>query len=479
MEDKDMSKATQEEWLEAYKKGIDKWAFAFGFGSGGGAEESEHGVLNSEYSKEDFIQWMANPDGNKDLITEMSRFFYGVSPAYGNTIRRHAEILTLDYDMFPNFRVKEEDLDDKTMEQIYKAQDFSKSFIEKVVNKPKVREIIKAVLKEGSYCGYLMGNKKEMFIQTLPRGYARFAGMVGDGLPMVEFNFEYFDDKEDRLQYYPKEFKTLHNKSKKDAENKWMILDSKHSICILSEEDDHTFPPFIGMIPHLLEEEEMIDLIKKHARLDAIRMVAQIGEVDNVGNPLIDPGLMQLFQQELKEAFGGDVAVANTLFDIKPVEFSSSGDNNSQKNGLDFLTKQKESSSGMSGALIGDSEITTEAGLTINYYTMIATSMAIVEKIELWMNYQLRQKASPKKFPFKMQFIPVGNYVKTSDFNRKNDIFALGGLLGQATSSIGVNSLDYENALILEKAQKTKESLIVPQSTHTQSGKAGRPAEDE
>ena len=439
------------------------------FGGNSSDKSNRNTALSGDYTIESLADYFKDPDGNASAITDMSRFFAVANSLYGGTIRKHKDLMRLDYVVYPDFFIDVDNITDNEIDDIIKGEFYSNQWLSKVANKPTIRDIMRAVITDSSYYGYYIDkDKKNPFIQPLPRGFCR-EGVRVNGLLSVEFNFSFFDNNEDSLDLFPAEFKTLYRKYAKNSDLQWAQLNPDNAFCIIYEENDHNYPPFISMIGDIMDEDEIFNLIKRQMRADAVRLIAQIGEVDEqTGMPLIDPDLMFTFANMIKAVVGDDVSVASTLFDLKPIEFKSNTDNSNKNPALQHAQDKIISGSSLSNAMLGG-DLSNETALMINYYNMIDFNMSILEKIELWINKKLSQVAKPKKYPFKIMYLPKTNYTKPDDLSSEMSLLSIGGSLQTSVANSGQSEHIYTSLLRLEKIKNAKEMLVVPTSMHTTS----------
>lgn len=441
---------------------------------------------NSKYSKEDLETYVSNLDRYSNKFREISDFFYVSNGLYKNIVNSFTNLATLDNVILPSSKTIERSEDKSYGTYFDKVNNYADS----VNIKMTTRSILKNVAKYGAYIGYERSDASEFYFQPLPLDFCRIKYRIGNEY-QLEFNFKYFDkffNKED-LDFawlmYPKEFKGLYNKYKKDTKSRnpeWQILDIKRTVCILAEEDEPNFiPMFSGMFESILANEEVKDLIQLGQKLDISKLVIQTVPTDKDGNITMPKEMVQFFHEQLKKILPEGANGLTTALNIESVPFA-----NQNQTKQDLLAKSERGvfiSSGFSSSMFADNGGHT--GLQMNVEVVTANIFATLEKIENAFNRKFKNVANTKTYEFKLKFFRTTNVNIGDNFERAYKLLAIGGAITPLYSLLGFDAETYSTLLQVENQLKVKDLLIVPQSMHTQNAdgssdsKVGNPEKDE
>ena len=119
----------------------------------------------------------------------ISDFFYAASGIYQTVCNYFAFLYRYDWMIYPE-NLKKNAKSEKVIEEYQKLLGYlDNSYIKKICG-----EIALKVVKYGCYYGYIVQGEKSIQIQELPADYCRTRYSVS-GMPVIEFNMAFFDDK--------------------------------------------------------------------------------------------------------------------------------------------------------------------------------------------------------------------------------------------------------------------------------------------
>ena len=179
-------------------------------------------VLPSQYcTKEGILRALA--EKNYSALRAISDHFYDMSGIYRRVCNYLAELYRYDWYVAPEVLVDEIN-EDKLVSDFNKTLNFlDNSYLKKMCG-----DIALKVVKYGCYYGYIIESKDRIILQELPAEYCRCL-YHSEGLPVVEFNMAFFDDRfpdadyrEKILKMFPEEFAKgykLYKKRKLEAES--------------------------------------------------------------------------------------------------------------------------------------------------------------------------------------------------------------------------------------------------------------------
>jgi len=131
----------------------------------------------------------------------ISDFFYAASGIYQSVCNYFAYLYRYDWYIYPE-NVKESAKSDKVIEEYVKLLTYlDGTYIKKICG-----DIALKVVKYGCYYGYIIDTPKGAQLQELPFEYCRSL-YSASGMPVVEFNMAFFDEKFADLNYRMKVLK--------------------------------------------------------------------------------------------------------------------------------------------------------------------------------------------------------------------------------------------------------------------------------
>ena len=288
-------------------------------------------------------------------LREISNYFFFSSGIYQRLCRYMAYLYRYDWFVTP-VRYDTNIKDEKVIDGWYKVT----RFLDNSDLKKNFGEIALKVIKDGCYYGYAIQQKNAVYIQELPLEYCRSRYKL-NGVPVVEFNIKYFDDKfvdvayrEKVLKLFPTEFRKAYLSYKKGTLPKdsrtddagWFVLTG---IAIKFNLNGSDVPLFTAVIPKLLDLEDAQDLDKKRMAQQLLRLVIQEMPLDKNFDPVFDIPEIQAFHNNAVQMVGDGVGISvlTTLADVK-VEDLSDHSNMSSADQLEKIERGVYNEAGVS-----------------------------------------------------------------------------------------------------------------------------------
>lgn len=272
---------------------------------------------------------------NKDIdeLRAISDYFYNTNGVYQKACNYLAKLYRFDWYVVPEIYGKRENEDeDKIVKDFIKVLRYLDNSNVKQFCGDKALEVI----KYGAYYGYKVETKKGVMVQDLPIKYCRSRFKTG-GVPAIEFDMKFFDDKflrtEERikvLKLFPPEFKKgyeLYRKHRLEVEHYgdlhgWYMLDPKYAIKFSLDNDD--LPFFINAIPAILDLEAAQDLDRRKQMQKLLKIIVQKLPRDKNGDLIFDvdeaADLHNNAVTMLRNAVGVDVLT--TFADVEHIDLS-------------------------------------------------------------------------------------------------------------------------------------------------------------
>lgn len=460
---------TGEELFKRYEKlGRNTFASIGGLSSSRGKRRT----LSDSFTKEDVQKWFTDPDAYIKELRDLSRYLYVSKGIYYTAINFYTNLPTLDYNIIPTFF----DFDESNKDKILRSKQEVSNYCDDILDKSSVRSIIKAVLKDGSYYGYERKAGKSYYMQRLLNDYCREGSLV-NGLPSIEFDFTFFDGQEDKLESYDVEFKKKYTayKNSKGNDLRWQRLDHTKSICIPLESDDFNFPSLTGIFDDLMDLDDYYKYMKETTALDTEKVVVQKPSMNQeTGEMLVEPDVVQFFQNALASVFDDRFKVVSTPFELDTIDFTKNKMSNSGFDGVEKMKTATWNGTGISKPVFGETD--SASGLKVNYEINASYVFSIIEKLEKWLRQRLLTIGT-KKYGFKVEFLRTTNVYRKDTFDMHYKLLSVGGALSPLISSMGMNPESYIRILQMENLEGVKDHLRIPESMFTQSGssEAGSP----
>lgn len=387
---------------------------------------------------------------NYDLkaMREISNFFYRVSGIYARIVRYMAFLYRYDWYVTPyayDKNYKASKLEDGFNKCLMTLDNFG---VKKVLG-----EIALETLKNGCYYAYKVPTQKKMTLQELPQDYCR-SRFSQNGVPVVEFNMRYFDDKFGTVQQrmamlklFPKEFSkgyVLYKKGKLPPQfsgdiSGWYMLDPKMTLKFTVNGED--YPPFISVIPLLIDLDEAQAIDKQRSLQKLIRIVIQKMPFDKNGDLIFDLDEAQQLHnnavQMLADTIG--VKVLTTFADVDVEDMAE--DSSTKTDDLERVERQVYNEAGMSLNLFNT---TGNTALEKSIMNDEATMYNLLLQFEDFLNSLIEPyNTNPKKVCYKVQLLTttIYNYKELSKLYKEQTQLGYSKMLpqialGQSQSSI-------------------------------------------
>ena len=370
--------------------------------------------INPELADKDNVLRAINNYDLK-LMREISLYFYRTSGIYSRLVRYMAFMYR--YDSFLTPYVNGDNIKtEKVLDGFYKGLNILDNF--KV--KKTLGEIALQVVKQGCYYGYKVPTATGIVLQELPADYCRVRFKRGNK-PVVEFNMKFFDenfrDMEQRvkiLKMFPKEFSkgyVLYRQGKlpplfQGDTVGWYMLDPEQTVKFTVNGED--YPPFISVIPLILDLEAAQDLDRQKTMQRLLKIVIQKIPLDKNGELLFDIDEIQQLHNNavmmLARAIGVDVL---TSFADVSVE-DMSDDSSVQTDDLERVERQLYNEAGVSQL-----QFNSDGNIALNNSILNdeATMYNMLLQFEDFLNELLEPlNKNPKKLQYKVQLLTTTIY---------------------------------------------------------------------
>lgn len=361
-------------------------------------------------------------------IRSLSKYFFQTNGVYARAVRYLADIYKYDFLLYPNLDLDLE-MTDEFSDKILKKFNVLLEHFDNSAIQLMCRKWANTVCIEGCYYGYICDDVNDkLVVQDLPVDFCR-SRFLYKGMPLVEFNVQYFDKvtsdqkyREKLLGLFPEEFQVGYRKykaGKLPAEEQgddagWILLDMNRSFKFNFNDED--IPPFLYAIPDIIGLDEVEDLEKEKLLQQIQKILIQKFELDQNGQiPFTMKELQQLNQNAVDmvgDAVG--VSVLSTVAEVSLEDLATSSGTESQNN-LEAAQNSVYNALGISANLFNtDGNLALEKSIIIDE----AYIKPLLLQFEQFFNRYLEWKFNKKDLKFRMKML-LTSIFNSSDMSSK------------------------------------------------------------
>lgn len=437
-------------------------------------------TFHKNFSKDDVMQWMANPQKFEKQLRKLSRFLYDTSSHYKRLVQYFATMLTFDYYVEP-YGMTDFEPTPELIESVQKKYINIVNYLEVLNLKHEFLKVCERAWIDDVAYYYEYKMKDSYFLMNLNPDYCEISG-IEDGSLTFSFDFTFFNAYPKELDRYADEFKTKYELYKKDKKNyRWQEIDPSKSLCIkIAESVDYPIAPFCGIFEEVYSVEDYKALKLAKTELENyLLLVAKIpylkesGAANNFAleiNKAIE--YFDLMMGSLPDQVGG---LLSPFESVEPVKVDK---NDKDTDKVSEAQKSLYDAAGVSQLLFNS----TGTGAAITKSILVDESVAfkVLRQFERWINKKLKDEN--KIIKFRVQFLDVTRYSQNDYIKNLKESSSLGlpvklkynAAIGQSPSS-AIHMEFLENS-VLNIVDKWKPLL----SSFTQSGEeGGNPGIDE
>ena len=429
-------------------------------------------------TKENVLRAMNN--GDLEQMRSISNYFYKISGIYSRLCRYMAYLYKYDWFVTPyieqcvglldtNAGLYDSTEDQAANEKVRKKQftNFFKilKFLDEFEVKRFCGKIALKVIRNGCFYGYLISQNNKVVVQQLLPKYCR-SGLQKNNRPVVEFDMRFFDnyykDTQQRmrvLNLFPKEFKKGYELYKKKKLPKafpgdsgsWYLLDYRCTIKFNLNDND--YPPFLSVIPYIIDLDAAQDLDKKRMAQKLLKIIIQKMPLDKNGDLVFDIDEAQQLHNNAVNMLGRAIGI-DVLTTFADVDVADMADKGNQSN-IDELEKVERTVYNEAG--VSQMQFNSDSNTALNNSILNDESSMydLLLQFESFLNLLLQPfNKSPKKCYYKAQFLntTIYNYKEVSKLYKEQMQVGFSKMLpqvalGQTQSSILANAY-FENDIL-------------------------------
>ena len=423
--------------------------------------------VDSTLTKQSILQAIKNSDISK--LREISNFFYKSSGIYARLCRYMAFLYKYDWFITPYIEelqglldsdsgISDDDQVDEKEEKRKKKifSDFFKvlKFFDEFEIKRFCGKVALKVVINGCFYGYLVPQGNKVVVQELIPEFCRSRFSINNR-PVVEFDMRFFDtyyrDTEQRMQVlnaFPKQFKKgyqLYKKGKlkplkKGDTPSWYILDYRSTIKFNLNDND--YPPFIAVIPYILDLDAAQDLDRKKMAQKLLKIIIQKMPLDKNGDLVFDIDEAQQLHNNAVRMLGKAIGI-DVLTTFAEVDVADMSDKSNQSN-IDELEKVERTVYNEAG--VSQMQFNSDSNTALNNSILNDESSMydLLLQFESFLNLLLEPfNKSPKRCYYRAQFLntTIYNYKEVSKLYKEQMQIGFSKMLpqvalGQTQSSI-------------------------------------------
>ena len=402
----------------------------------------------------------------------LSEYFARTNGIYARAIRYLADIYRFDYIVYPNLDLDIE-LNESTQKKTLKRfneilEHFDASPIQSLSRKWAIQ-----ICLVGVYYGYIAEDINDrLVIQDLPVDFCR-SRFMHRGKKVVEFNVKYFEKitkdekyREQILNLFPEEirvgyYKYLQGKLKAEVQGDeagWIILDLNRAFKFNFYDND--IPPFLFVIPSLLNLAEVQDLEKEKLLQELQKILVQTFELDKNGQIPFTMTELQRLNQNAIDMVGDAVGVSvlSTIADVHLEDLAP-------ENGKDSTDNiQAAEASAYNDMGVSTNLFNTDGNLALE--KSILTDAAFVKQLllqyEVFFNEYIIWKfnKNKSKFRFKMLDTTIFNYIDIS--NTYKDLTKIGYSRFLPAAALGHSQKEVTSMAKLEQQIMELDNFMLP-----------------
>lgn len=295
--------------------------------------------------------------------------------------------------------------------------------LEKMNLKHEFSKIAKVLPYQDVFCGLIMENDTDYFIQKLDLNICKLY-QIQDGIYNFAINLSSISAS--NLNAYPDYVREAYIDFYDGKIDKWYVPEYDKQICIkLNNQWIYPYPIMVSLVSDILDLDVYKKLKLQSARTDNYKAIMIQVPIDKskVDKPLLTPPTLEVFAEINKENMPNDVGLVYTLGeDAEAINFKDSS--NSRNNVADAVD-DIYNSSGVSKELYNGSSSGTALTLSVENDSSIA--YGVYRQLERWVNRIIKNsKYNKSTYKFYFYLLDATIYNRDTVCKRYKDAITLG-----------------------------------------------------
>ena len=435
-------------------------------------------VTYTQYDKENYRNYIQNPQRNEKSLRDMSQFLARVSMPYERLLRYISDI----YSFYWNLTPKIDPLEKPDSNELITKYTEMCNVIENLHLPVEMRNVIYFTIRYGVFYGYIYEDDNSIFIHRLNPDYCKPVSIEA-GVFNFAFDFSYFKKYPEALETWDPEFKTMYNAYERDNTNmRWQILSPEKTICMKARPDlDENIPLFVGIFEALLDLIDARTLQRNKDIIQNYKLIVQKipyfegGSAKDLDDFRLRLETVQKFAQQLLDSVPEAVGVATTPMEVDTIDFKPDDNSN------DLISTSMKSVFDDSGVsqLLFNSHTTGSTGVDMSVKIDTSLAYSYAQYLELWVKRFISYRTSSVDFNFEILDVHIFNKDAAVDRELKLAQSGVPNKMKLAASS-GMSPVE-----VISNQQWENEYLqihmnwIPLQTSYTLSSDSGRPENGE
>lgn len=347
--------------------------------------------------------------------------------------------------------------------------------------KHEFAKIMKVIPYQDIYCGLIMENQSDFFIQQINYKICKLQ-QVQDGLYNFIINLSAINPR--KLNAYPDYVQQAYldyregNKNE-DVVGNWYYPPADKQICVkLNCQWTFPYPLLIPLIRDILDLDVYKKLKLQSARTDNYKAIAVEVPIDSstIDKPLLTPETLSIFAEINRESMNDDIGLIHTLgAEGKAINFK---DSSNTRNNVADAVNELYNSSGETKELFNGSSSGTAVTLSVENDSGIV--YGLYRQFERWVNRYIKiRKYNKTTYKFHFYLLDITIFNRDTVSSRYKDAISFGtpvidkylATLDMTPSRVLGSYIVHEN--IFDYVNKFKP--LATSYTSSASGEAGRP----
>ncbi|HPE08193.1 MAG TPA: hypothetical protein PLT28_00475 [Saprospiraceae bacterium] len=427
-------------------------------------QSTKQNVTYKRYTKEEILDAMKAPSttASAKLLRDASIYMYDASSQYRRLIDYFAGLPLWAYVLSPVSYTRKKSNDSAFGKQYIKVSDK----VESMNLKHELHKALKITLREGILYGVIWSTPTSFCIQRINPDYCTITSQL-DGTWVYSVDMSKI--RENQLEFYPPEFKTMYENYSVRKESKWQEVPSAISFCLKADETTVTYsiPPWCSCLPLLYDIETYKALQETKSKIENYKLLAMhIPVHDHV--PEVDWPIAEKYFRQMGNALPDYVGSVISPLEIKDFNFEKSGAINS----IDIVSRAEEQywfTTGTSPLLHGSKTADNAGTLNLSIRSDEEIIRPLMVQAERLVNRLLKNDTATLKF--KISFLPatVFNQKELIAYYKEAATLGLPGAKSAYAAILGISPMELEglNYLELDLMGLTEENLHPLKSGYT------------
>lgn len=400
----------------------------------------------TQYSKKEILEIIAT--GSIEQYKYLSeRFFYGNS-FYMRLLSYYATVNNYDYLIIPHSNSNTEPKKN-FVDNYYKVLNFT----DKMNIKNFAQNCMLQALIYGAYYGVITKKTENEFLYIdLPPIYCNTLFKNDKGQPLIQFDLTFFDsiynedDRESALRMFPPIVSKAYKDFKKGKiQTNFITFSEDISICF---NFPNNIPPFLSVIPSIIDFEEVNDLEIKKIKRGIKKIVTQTVGHTNDGTLIFEP-------EEAEEMHKGavrlladdeDVSVLTSFLDTNVLNTDTNTNTENNNNFNNFINNIYFKSGVSKQMFSADSNLT----LIYSVKNDIKFMSFLINQLEIFIYNTINSLFGNEKKYFKFKILDNSIYNQEDKVENAIKMASTGYSLLVPAITMGIKQSDIEDLKILE-----------------------------